>query len=64
MNPETAVEPLAISVTGAGKALDCSTRHIINLINTGELESFKSGRRRLVPIDGLKRYIAKKRKES
>ncbi len=51
---------LAGSVDDAAHALGVSRRHIYDLLEAGELSSFKSGRRRLIRLRALEAYIAKR----
>lgn len=50
-------ETLALSVKAAAKTLNVSTRHIARLIATGELVSFKTGRRRLITTEAMKGFL-------
>lgn len=52
--------PLAVSVPVAAYKLGVSPRHIYDLIETGDLRSFKSGRRRLISFSEISRYIAER----
>ena len=49
---------LAISIEEAAHALGVSRRHLYTLLETGELRSFTSRRRRLIRVSELERYIA------
>jgi len=48
---------LAISVEEAAHALSVTRQHIYSLFKIGDLKSFKSGKRRLVRVSELERYI-------
>ena len=51
---------LAVSVVEAAHALGVSRRHVYTLLETGELKSFTSRRRRLVRVSELERYISER----
>ena len=57
MNESRAIEPLAHSPENAARRLGVSTRQIYVLIASGELKSFKSGKRRMVPDSELRAYV-------
>jgi hypothetical protein len=60
-----ATEPLLASVKVAQRMLgDPSLSFIYNLLNTGELQSFLSGRRRLITIASINSYIERRLAES
>ena len=48
---------LAISIQEAAHALGVSRRHIYTLLETGDVRSFTSRRRRLIRVSELERYI-------
>lgn len=50
-------QPLAVDVRGAAQMIGLSPRSIQALIKAGELPSFTVGRRRLLPVEGLRRWI-------
>ena len=52
--------PLAHSPIAAAKRLSISTRSVYNLIATGELRSFKIGKRRLISDPELRRLVERK----
>jgi excisionase family DNA binding protein len=58
------VEPLNYSPTDAGKRLGIATRSVYEHIASGELRSFKLGKRRLIPDSELLRFIARKLREA
>ena len=64
MAEESRIEPLAHSPERAGQRIGVSTRQIYALIATGELRSFKSGKRRLIPETECQRYIARQMAEA
>ncbi len=51
---------LAVSVDEAAHALGVSRRHLYTLLETGELKSFTSRRRRLVRLAELERYVSER----
>lgn len=53
---------LAVSVDEAAHALSVTRQHLYTLFKTGELRSFKSGRRRLIRFSEIDRYIAEREK--
>ena len=54
------IEPLAHSPDRAAQRLGISTRAIYTHISTGELRSFKDGKRRLIPDTELQRFVQRK----
>ena len=54
------IEPLAHSPDRAAQRLGISTRAVYTHIATGELRSFKDGKRRLIPDTELQRYVQRK----
>ena len=53
-------QPLAHSPDSAAKRLGISTRAVYTHIATGELRSFKDGKRRLIPDSECQRYVQRK----
>ncbi len=53
-------EPLAHSPAGAGKRLGVSTRQVYVLIASGDLRSYKEGKRRLIPDSECQRLVARR----
>jgi excisionase family DNA binding protein len=58
------VSRLAFSPEQAGKRIGTSTRAIYTLIASGELASFKLGKRRLIPDSELQRLIERRLAEA
>jgi excisionase family DNA binding protein len=58
------VQPLAHSPDSAARALDVPVRTIYRLIASGELKSFKIGKRRLIGDPELERLVARKTAEA
>lgn len=57
------IEPIprvTLSVTEAAKSLGLSDRTITSLIAKGEIPVVRIGKRRLIPVDGLREWIASK----
>ncbi len=49
----------AVSVAEAARRLGISTRGVARLLKSGELPSLRVGRRRLVPLGALERFISR-----
>lgn len=58
------VTPLAHSPDDAAKRIGISTRAVYCHIATGELRSYKDGKRRLIPDVELQRYVERKLSEA
>ena len=56
-------ELLAYSPSHAGIVIGVSQRAIYQKIASGELQSYKDGKRRLIPLAELQSYVAKKTAE-
>jgi excisionase family DNA binding protein len=56
--PKGAVQPLAVSPRKAAAYLDVGHDAIYRLIGQGRLRSVKLGRRRLIPVAELERFLA------
>jgi excisionase family DNA binding protein len=52
------MEPLALSVNDAAKALSLGRTSIYAMIADGRLEAFKLGRRTLIRMDSIRRIVA------
>jgi excisionase family DNA binding protein len=52
------IEPVLYRVDEAAEALRLSRSLVYELIRCGRLRSVKEGRRRLVPVDAVKEYVA------
>jgi hypothetical protein len=55
-----ALEPLVTDVAGAQRMLDAGHQKIWDLLNAGELESFRLGRARRITIQSIRSYIQRK----
>lgn len=64
MTDSQKVEPLAHSPDRAAQRLGISTRAVYALIATGELRSFKDGKRRLIPDSECQRRVQRKMAEA
>ena len=52
------MEPLALSINDAAKALSLGRTSIYAMIGDGRLEAFKLGRRTLVRMESIRRIVA------
>lgn len=64
MQDKPTLDPLAHSPDSAAKRIGTNTRAIYNLIATGELRSFKLGKRRLIPDAECQRLIQRRMAEA
>ncbi len=60
MSDTTKVQPLAHSPDRAAQRLGISTRAVYNRIASGEIRSFKDGKRRLIPDSECQSYVQRK----
>ncbi len=51
-------EPLAVSIPEAVRLSGIGRTKLYEAIASGDLPSFKAGRRRLIPTQGLRAYLA------
>jgi excisionase family DNA binding protein len=58
---EDAMPKLLLAMPEVCQATGLRPRKVQELVSTGELESVKIGRRRLIPVDALEDFIAKLR---
>jgi excisionase family DNA binding protein len=56
--PEEVSARLAISVTEAAERLGVSRNTVYTAIRSDEMPTFRMGRRTLIPVDALRRWIA------
>lgn len=54
------LEPLAHSPGSAAQRLGIPVRAVYTLISTGELRSYKDGKRRLIPDSECQRHVQRK----
>jgi excisionase family DNA binding protein len=52
------MEPLALSINDAAKALSLGRTSIYAMIGDGRLEAFKLGRRTLIRMESIRRIVA------
>jgi hypothetical protein len=64
LNPQDIIEPLVVSPARAKVMLDCGTTRLYELIDAGELESFKDGKSRKITVSSIKARIERKLAES
>lgn len=62
-SPQT-IQPLAIGVEDAARAIGVSRSVIYEIIATGDLPSFKMGRRRMVLAKELEVFVNRKASEN
>lgn len=53
------IEKMALSITEAAKLLGVSRPTMYTLVNRADFPSFRVGSRRLIPVDGLRDWMAK-----
>ena len=53
------MEKLGYSIEDAAETLGIGRSLLCELIASGELQSVKIGRRRIIPVDSLRTYLAK-----
>jgi excisionase family DNA binding protein len=58
------IEPLLVRPNRAMQLLSCSRVYLYQLINSGELESFRDGSARKITMESIHRRIARKLAES
>lgn len=58
------IEPLAYSPDDAAKRIGISTRAVYCHIATGELRSYKDGKRRLIPETECQGYVQRRMAET
>ena len=52
------IAPLALGVVEAAEAIGVGRSTMIRLVDAGKIRSVKIGRRRLIPVEELNRYLA------
>ncbi len=55
------MEPIAVRPAEAARALGLSRTALYSILSTGELESIKVGSSRLIPVEGLRKFVAERR---
>jgi len=62
--PEQTLPRFSLSIDETAESIGTSRQTVYDLINAGELDSFKIGRRRLISTEAIQRWIrAKEAKE-
>lgn len=56
--------PLAVTAEVAAAMLNCGRTGLYALLNAGEIATFRIGRRRLIEVQSLRAFIARKTAES
>ncbi len=54
-------QPMCLTPEEVGRVLGIGRTFVYDLLASGQLESIKLGRRRLVPVDAIERLIAEER---
>ena len=55
---------VAVNFLSAANALSISERTLWSLVRDGQIRAFNIGRRRLISMDELRRFVAEKTKEA
>ena len=63
-SPDTPSARLLVRPRTAREMLSCGVERLYQLLNAGELESFRDGRARYITIHSIERYITKRLAES
>lgn len=58
--PHDAIQPLVVSPQTAEQMLQCGHTRVYELLNAGELTSFKDGTSRRITVESIHAYIARK----
>jgi excisionase family DNA binding protein len=53
-------ERMAVGLSDGAKQIGLGRAQFCKLVYSGEISSFKVGRRRLIPVDALRAFIAKR----
>ena len=62
--PVAPVEPIVVRAKQACALLGCGLTYLFDLLNKGELESYRDGRSRLITLASIKARIARKLAEA
>jgi excisionase family DNA binding protein len=62
--PVERIEPIVVRPKQACVLLGCGLTYLFNLLNAGELESYRDGRSRLITVASIKARIAQKLAEA
>jgi excisionase family DNA binding protein len=63
-NTATGIEPLVVRPNEAMRLLGCRRNFLYNLINAGELESYRDGNVRMITVRGIHALIERKLRET
>ncbi len=58
--PASDLKPLVVKPRSACLLLDCGMTYLYDLINAGEIDSFKDGKSRKITTASIKAYIARR----
>jgi hypothetical protein len=58
--PDTKVELLAVTPRVAKLMIGCGTTRLYDLLNHGELESYRDGKSRKILVASLRNYVARR----
>lgn len=61
-SPREPLQPLLVSVKEAAELYGISLRHMVNLLDAGQVPSLKLGKRRMVPYAALVQHIERSTK--
>lgn len=64
MQTEIGSEPLVVKPNQAMRLLDCSRAVLYQMINAGELESYRDGAARKITMESIRRRIERKLQEA
>ena len=56
--PAAHIEPLCVDIPDACRMIGVSRSKLYCLLNSGEIPSRKAGKLRLIPIEGLRAWVA------
>ena len=63
-NSKAPVEPIVVRPKQACALLGCGLTYLFDLLNKGELESYRDGRSRLITLASIKARVARKLAEA
>jgi excisionase family DNA binding protein len=56
---QAGIAPLAVAPIEGARLLSVCVKTVYNLMQAGELDSFKSGKARRIPMASIRRYVAR-----
>jgi len=59
-HPELVIAPIAVKPRGAAIMLSMGLTRVYELLNAGELVSYHDGSSRLITVDSIRAYVARK----